>query len=178
MEITYKNKFLDVLLFQTRQVYTKGLNLLIIFGAAGYLSWSEYNWCVQHGRTLSFAYILLYFVIASATFFMAYILITFLFVLVYMTKTKDRGVLTTHRITISPAALIEETPYNRTDAFWHGIYEVVKTSRYIYVYISPMQAHIIPRRAFENTEHFAGFHECLVEAHREGNVQESQKNSL
>jgi hypothetical protein len=91
--------------------------------------------------------------------FVAFLVILFLIVvtnlitaiLLIFIYRRDRGFLTEHSITISDRGLIEETEVNRTEVKWTAITRVVRTRRYILVFLSPIMAHIIPRRAFADS---------------------------
>ena len=64
---------------------------------------------------------------------------------------RDRGVLTQHRIELLEEGLIEETPVNRGQSTWAGIYDVRSSRRYILIFISHNSAHVIPKRAFASS---------------------------
>jgi len=63
-----------------------------------------------------------------------------------------QGVLGEHTITLTDEALIEETSVNRGVHNWTGIKRMRFSKSYIIINITDAMAHVIPKRAFENTD--------------------------
>jgi len=82
------------------------------------------------------------------------------------TSEKQKSVLCEHTITLADDALIEVTPFNESRNLWSGIYRVVDTADYIYIFISLNSAHSIPKRAFPNPESARQFYERAISLHR------------
>ena len=60
---------------------------------------------------------------------------------------------------------MEVTPFNEGRNLWPGIYQIVNTADYIYIFTSLHTAHIIPKRAFANAEAVQQFYERAVNLH-------------
>jgi len=75
------------------------------------------------------------------------------------TSDKHKSVLCEHTVTLADDAFIEATAFNQGRNLWSGVYRVVDTPDYIYVFISLYLAHIIPKRAFPDAESAQQFYE-------------------
>jgi hypothetical protein len=69
-----------------------------------------------------------------------------------LTTEKQRSVLCEHTITLTDDALLEVTPFNESKQFWKGIYQVVDTPGYIYIFTTQHSAQVVPKRAFADAE--------------------------
>ena len=81
------------------------------------------------------------------------------------TSDKFKSMLCEHTVTLADDALVEATPFNEGRNLWRGIYQVVDTADYIYVFISLNSAHIIPKRAFPDAASARSFYERAVSLH-------------
>ena len=63
-------------------------------------------------------------------------------------KSRNSGVLGEHILTLTEESLEERTSVNRSTHFWKGMFAVEENDRYIYFYLTPLQALIIPKRTF------------------------------
>lgn len=78
----------------------------------------------------------------------AFVVLTVLSLALSTRYKRDPGVLGEHTIELTEDGLIESTNVNRTEARWAGICKVVRTNKYLLVYLGRSEAHLIPRRAF------------------------------
>jgi hypothetical protein len=81
------------------------------------------------------------------------------------TSDKHKSTLCEHTVTLTDDAFVEVTPFNEGRNLWRGIYQVVDTKDYIYVFISLHSAHIIPKRAFPDAASARNFYERAVSLH-------------
>jgi hypothetical protein len=72
---------------------------------------------------------------------------------------EHKSLLCEHTITLEDDAIVEATPYGEARNLWSGIYQVVDAADYIYIFITPDSAHIIPKLAFPDTESAQRFYE-------------------
>jgi len=63
-----------------------------------------------------------------------------------------RGALGRHRVVLSDYGVTETTSVNETRTAWAGVDRVEQSPDYIFLYITPASAHIIPKRAFPSPE--------------------------
>jgi len=71
---------------------------------------------------------------------------------------KTEGLLGSHKLTIGDDSLVETTSVNETRVQWSGIDEVAETDTHAFIFVSALQAHIIPRHqlAVADYEAFIG----------------------
>ncbi len=65
---------------------------------------------------------------------------------------KHRGVLGAHSLEITPTGLIERTDFNETVFRWQGIQDVIRTRKYLYLWITDFMVFSVPLRSFESLE--------------------------
>jgi hypothetical protein len=80
-----------------------------------------------------------------------------------MLSRKNKTTLTEHTITLGEASFLEETAYNKTENRWIGVQKLVRTRKYILIYVSQHAAHIVPRRAFRDEIECDAFYEYCRE---------------
>jgi hypothetical protein len=59
----------------------------------------------------------------------------------------NRGILGVHEIRIDDTGVTEWTAVSESRHTWHGIDQIVETDEYAFLYISALQAHVIPKHA-------------------------------
>ena len=87
------------------------------------------------------------------------------------TSEKYRASLCEHTMSLTDDALIEVTPFNESKNLWSGVYQVVDTTDYIYIFLSLNLAHIIPKRAFPDITQARQYYE------RAASLQSSAKRA-
>lgn len=139
MRIQYETKFRDIFLFSTiHQYFSVVIQSSILFGCV-LMFFSELN---RSGVGFALA-------IAIFTYLFLWLL-QILFGALYLYSRSNVTVLTTHTIEIQEDAFFEETKYNRSYFFWHGVLKIVRRPGFVAVYVAPHMAHVIPTRAFES----------------------------
>src|SRR5665213_1961298 len=68
-------------------------------------------------------------------------------VCVVMSK-KYRGFLGEHELEIRDDGLVERTDVNESLHRWTGFHKIIVTGRYLYIYVTDNNVHIVPRRHF------------------------------
>ncbi len=74
-------------------------------------------------------------------------------------KSEDNGVLGHHKIVISDSGLLETTNVNETSHSWKGVDRVEQNQNYIFIYVAPQVAHVIPKRFFPDWQTAAHFYD-------------------
>jgi hypothetical protein len=62
------------------------------------------------------------------------------------------------QITIGPEALVTKTDLNSGSFHWSSVQRIRRTSQFLFIYVSPMNAFIIPKREFADPEEFDALH--------------------
>jgi len=71
-----------------------------------------------------------------------------MFLAFYVGGQSDPTVLTEHTLELREHGLLEETAFNRSEFYWHGIRLAVKRPGFFAIYVSAGLAHVVPNRAF------------------------------
>ena len=154
-QIRYKNTFADILWFSA-YTYTHSPVLLLLYSAlAGLVCFSAYT---SVPASASFAARICTMLFMFAFIFSLVLGATALLVVASLISRANRTILTQHTISIGETGLTEETEFNRTEQKWTGIPRLVRTRRHIFAYVSQYAAHVIPRRACENTAAWDAFY--------------------
>jgi len=61
---------------------------------------------------------------------------------------KHRGVLGRHTLQITDEGLIERTDVNEAIHKWPGMHKIVSGPKYLYIYVTETNAHMVPKRYF------------------------------
>jgi hypothetical protein len=148
MTITYQNRLSDLWRFSAytyprRRAFLilNGLMVIVFsFMLAPTVSKSE-------GGILLRALVFLTMLVAILAFInLGALLVT---VISYV-PSRNKGILTTHTLTLDESGVAEETPTGRTDTKWSGIVHVRQNRSFIFLYVSEYGAHVVPKRAFAN----------------------------
>ena len=87
----------------------------------------------------------LFCVILGALYLMFFIGVTTAVTAGLVLTRKNRGVIGEHRLTIEEERLRESTEYNDSLHKWNGCFRTVRTRRYLYLYVTDTQCHVVPR---------------------------------
>jgi hypothetical protein len=74
-------------------------------------------------------------------------------------------------------ALLERSRTGDSRTAWWSVQDVVRTERYIFVYVTSMSAHVIPRSAFTTPSEEAAFVEEIARRRDESRAREAQGGS-
>lgn len=78
----------------------------------------------------------------------------------YIEKHKNGdGILGRHQIRFDEIQFVEITDVSQTNYSWKGVDRIEENEDYIFIFIAPSQAHIIPKRAFDDSENALVFAE-------------------
>jgi len=70
---------------------------------------------------------------------------------------KYRGFLGEHELEVRDEGLVERTDVNESLHRWSGFHKIVKTTRYLYIYVTDNNVHIVPRRCFASEQEQRAF---------------------
>ena len=66
--------------------------------------------------------------------------------------SKSKGVLGKHTVVIEPSGVTETSSVAESKSTWSGIERIEDDSQYVYIFTGPLQAQVIPKRAFRSNE--------------------------
>jgi len=70
---------------------------------------------------------------------------------------KGRGMFGEHELIIREDGLVERTDVNESLARWSGFHKIVSSGRYLYVFVTDTNVHIVPKRCFPSEEERQSF---------------------
>jgi hypothetical protein len=138
MRIEYTNTFRDLFGYQISHQFRMPIVqvFFLFFAALTFFQWYQHVdfWVSAIGAALT--YLGLWCIQA-------------IFMLLLLIFTKRKTLTTFHVVTLMDEGFQEESPFNRTVAFWKGgILKVRRRAGCIAVYLTPLSAYLIPIRAF------------------------------
>lgn len=128
-----------------------GLNSLITFQNLNAPEMAE--------RTLGFTilYVIVWFLLMSSIVWS----VTVLSLALPVAFKKHKGLLGEHELEIQHDGLVERTAFNEAIHRWAGFHKVVKTRKFLLIYVTDNMAHIVPRRCFPSDEDLNRFEAVL-----------------
>ena len=163
MTVTYKNKLSDLWRFSIRN-YFRGRTFLILNGLLilvfSYQLLSTAT--ALHDTLLIKSLVFVTFlglILASINLF------TMLAVLVSYVPKLNKGIFTTHTVTLDESGVTSETPTSRGAIEWAGVLKVRQSHSFVYIYCAEHAAHVIPKRAFATPADAEGFFQFASQAH-------------
>jgi len=71
----------------------------------------------------------------------------------------DRGQLGRHKVALIRDGVVESTTVGESRTSWAGVHRVEQNAQYIFLYTSAAAAHVIPKRAFKDSEEAERFYQ-------------------
>ena len=66
-----------------------------------------------------------------------------------------------HKLLLTPETITDKTDFGKIETPWSDVQRIVMTDRYVYIYISEILAHIVPRNIFSSDEKCKEFIETI-----------------
>ena len=150
MEIVYKNTFKDIFIFMFYYLSKSPISLIISpIIALLFFPWSSFTQINIGMIIVLILWILLFYTL--------YLFFSLLLMLVSSVFKKDKSFLTNHKITLNDDNLIEETKYGTSIYKWEAIHRMKENKNYLFIYVSPSSAHIIPKKTFSSSDNYKLF---------------------
>jgi len=112
---------------------------------------------------------LVYFLLTIGIFYLLSGVLSWIYIRVVewkmLTPEKQRGLLGEHSITLENDAIIEHTSVDENKRNWEGVFKIIAHNDYIYIFLTPQLAHVIPRRAFSSPDLAESFFQKACELH-------------
>jgi hypothetical protein len=77
-----------------------------------------------------------------------------------------KGQLGRHTVVLSEGGVVESTAVGESRTSWAGVDRIEQNPEYIFIYTSPVAAHVIPKRAFRDMQEAESFYQ-LGRIHKE-----------
>lgn len=83
-----------------------------------------------------------------AVYYVGFVVVTAFLVLIRPYTSLQRGVVGEHTLILTDTGLIEKTAYNNTHHPWMSLTRVLRSQRFVLIYITKTRAHAVPVRSF------------------------------
>ena len=169
MQIKFELERKDILAFHLRTIFhnrTIRVLYLASFLFTAYNTLSPYVSFLLHGNLVNDERFLWSFISSALLSFGSGLLVTLTIFVVFnvfwlailmLKYKKGDGTLGEHLIELRENALFEASDVNETSHGWKSVQKIIDLKDYIYVYVSPTNAHIIPKRYFQDSQTAAMF---------------------
>jgi hypothetical protein len=144
VEVTYRNKLVDsvrVTGWMMFHSWLYGTPLIVLA-----LIVTQVTWRAASGGPA----LLPFKIFAAVVFVVAQLAVIIALLLAVVTLayglSRTRGVYTEHTLTADEEGLTESTDVNTTTFKWEAVTKIVRTKRYLLIFLGSLRAHIIPRR--------------------------------
>jgi YcxB-like protein len=108
----------------------------------------------------NFGFLLIAFpIVAAAQWFLERRLMRKAILRLMNDEKPGRGQLGRHRLALTDTGVVESTAVNESRTSWAGVDRVEQNADYIFIYISPAAAHVIPKRAFPDPQAAEAFYQ-------------------
>ncbi|MET3138306.1 hypothetical protein AAKU61_002673 [Undibacterium sp. GrIS 1.2] len=159
----YSNTIPEMLVFQwTHAARSPWYYVLFVFWSYAWFASVTEAWTSSSWSCLSCSVI--YFSIMFAIVFITFLVLGSAPQLFQFFSKVHRASLAPRTIIISDTGLIEETSNSRAEYNWSAVQRILQTRSLVALYISPLGAHLIPKKAFESPAQWQQFN-AFVEQH-------------
>lgn len=143
MRLDYSINRFDLFRAQGRAVLANRILWLIFGPVLAFVWWSTFNWPESRLQTTPVRIVAATFTALTCAAVGAAGSCAFLALSALLRR--DKGVLGPHSLELTDEGLVESTEVNRSLFKWGSSFRVRETARYVYIYISETNFHLVPR---------------------------------
>ena len=103
-------------------------------------------------------FVVVFEVLCLVAIFVLFVLVTGLTILL----RRNRGVLGEHILVVTPDGLLERTDVNESLFRWAGFHKIGATRGYLYLYVTDVQVHVVPKRSFASPTAMRAFQDEIL----------------
>jgi hypothetical protein len=145
LEVSFRNSFWDLLLFQAYANLRSPVNLLMYAGFAALIASASWN----ESRVLAIA--------TGVVLFLGFALLTLVVITIMVVVHRDANFYHPRTLSISAHSIVDITELTRHEMQWPAVHGVVRTPWCLYIRLSPFSAHCLPPRVFESRDAYARY---------------------
>jgi hypothetical protein len=165
MKVSYRIKFLDIILFNIYQWFHSPFILGFFAVLIGIITWANWQTMAERANEHSLFVLIFSFAVLELLFFAILGIVLLLTVVVGNLSKMNKTILTDCVITLHQDSISAESKYARTEYQWNAVQKLAQNSRYLFLYVMQHGAVIIPKRAFRNVQELKNFwQECQTRA--------------
>ncbi len=160
MEITYKNSYKDLFVFNFLHNIKNPLSIFFMSIIFTGLSWPIISMLVEDGFTTKDLFVLL---IIESFIILALLLFWLIIILLTVSAKKNKNVMATRTIKFEDAGISMSHEYGNSNFTWEMIQKFNQSRKYFFIYTSQHAAYVIPKRIFDTKENSENFRTYLNE---------------
>ena len=149
----------DILRWQFYLLLRNRVLIIFLVVATLGLLWNDLRASEMAVRPIGFK--IAYAILFTAAMFCGVGFITTVLVSCTVMFKKFRGFLGDHELEIRDDGLVERTDVNESVHRWAGFHKIVTTGRYLYIFVTDNNVHIVPRRYFSSDDMLKAFRDEL-----------------
>ena len=143
MRLRYKLTRLDLFIVSFQVLLFQPVFLIVVISILAFAWWNTFASAEITGYSLPVRIIAAMFSAAQAAG--AGLLAGILIIAAKSFMRKDKGVIGEHTLEITDEGLVESTEVNRSLSNWRTPFRIREMRRYVYIYISSVSAHAVPK---------------------------------
>lgn len=159
MSLKYSLTRWDILRWHIYVLLSNRILMALFLVTSLFLVWSDLRRPELAARTVGFK--IFYVIFFTLIMFCIIGSITMVMLACVVMFKKFRGSLCDHELEIKDEGLVERTDVNETLHRWSGFHKIVRTGRYLYIYVTDNNVRIVPRRYFSSEQQERAFRETL-----------------
>lgn len=160
MEIEYRNTLIDLVRFNLYH-FPRAWSFRLVFALLTIMFGKD---VIALDGSVAFKVVVLSVLVVGMYLF--FVVSIGLFATLNYLPKQNKGIFTTHRVTLTDEGVEEETNVGLTKNIWSSIPKVVQSRKYIYVYVQQNMAHVIPKHAFQDTNQAHEFFQRAKSLHQ------------
>lgn len=154
MKVEFKTTFPDVMMFIWLHLTRSWVFLVLIGGMSVFLTWNACRETVmQHGRIIGVIAIFL----AASVVFAGIFLVGLTASILTALSRRNKTFMTDNTIELLEDKFLTENRYGKGENKWDIVQKIIKTRRYIVLYVTQSTGIVVPRRAFQKAEEWEAF---------------------
>jgi len=136
----------------------KKVGLIIVFVITSFFTIKNYD-----NNLLASILFFLFMLMFTYVFYFSFLFFSNKIVFWKMSKPENsRGVIGNHVIELTEDALIESTEYNISQHKWITVENIFDTEEYLFIFITGLGGHAIPKLSFNDKQHYSDFYNTLI----------------
>jgi hypothetical protein len=163
MEVEYELTPDDLYAFQWRAAFRRRGRRVYLYWLLVLLLFSALPAIGPDGFVISranFTFLLIAFpVVALAQWYLERRLMRRAILQLLKEEKPGKGQVGRHRVVLNEGGVVESTAVGESRTSWAGVDRIEQNPEYIFIYTSPVAAHVIPKRAFRDKQEAEAFYD-------------------
>jgi hypothetical protein len=151
MELIYSNTLGDIYYFRIRWMMRNPIVIILSLALLSFIGFSTFRRLEpgQYGISVKIGMVALQILLWLGFLVAFYLVGTLLLVLHLRWKSKREEFYCEHKLRLDHENITETTLFSTSIWKWKNVYSVSQDKRFIFIYLTPDQAYVIPKRAIQ-----------------------------